>query len=148
MLKDPLTRWQGPFPYDLLAPVGITPQSSLKEVMDASYDLMAQGLMTPDVRAAWDKLRHTSERLVVDFFLYDIDLAVEARRHRAALDEHLRQLAPTPDLSHRLQTGLGDLRGIEQDCKEIPLLNAEVGLLPEFEGDVSLPKADLVRFDR
>jgi len=71
-MKDPLFQWDGPFPYDVLATVGVTPDSTMQQVNDASFDLMAQG-MTPKVRAAWDELRLVRRRLVVDFFLYRLD---------------------------------------------------------------------------
>jgi hypothetical protein len=74
MFKDPLLRWSGPFPYDSLAPAGITPDSTTREILDASFDLMAQGRMTPEVRQAWDELRRIPQRLVVDFFLYPVDV--------------------------------------------------------------------------
>jgi hypothetical protein len=69
MLKDPLTEWEDGFPYDLLVPAGITPESSMQEIQDASFTLLEQGAMTPQVRKAWDALRHPDRRLVVDFFM-------------------------------------------------------------------------------
>lgn len=74
MLKDPALRWPGRFPYDALAEVGITPASSQKEVLDASFELMARGAMSSELRTAWDELRIVERRLVVDFLLYDVDL--------------------------------------------------------------------------
>ena len=71
-MRDPLFQWDGPFPYDVLAPVGITPASTMQQVNDAGFDLMAQR-MTPEARAAWDELRLAKRRLVVDFFLYQLD---------------------------------------------------------------------------
>ena len=69
MYKDPLTEWEDGFPYDLLAPAGVTPESSMQEIRDSSFILMAQGEMTPQVRRAWDTLRQPDRRLVVDFFM-------------------------------------------------------------------------------
>ena len=89
MLKDPLLRWTGPFPYDALAPAGITPGSSQREILDASFVLMEKGLMTPEVRQAWDELRRVPRRLVVDFFLDPIDLPREIARARQVLDSDL-----------------------------------------------------------
>ena len=71
-MKDPLFQWDGPFPYDVLETVGITPDSTMQQVNDASFDLMDQG-MTPEARAAWDELRLVRRRLAVDFFLYRLD---------------------------------------------------------------------------
>lgn len=69
MIIDPFTIWENGFPYTLLAAAGITPDSSMTEIKEASFDLMKQG-MTPEQRAAWDTLRFPERRLVVDFFLY------------------------------------------------------------------------------
>lgn len=77
MIKDPQTYWPDGFPYDVLAPAGITPDSSLKQIRDAPFDLMEQGSMTPEVRKAWDTLRHPAQRLMVDFFLYHSEAAAE-----------------------------------------------------------------------
>jgi hypothetical protein len=87
MLKDPLTRWHGPFPYDVLAKAGITLSSSLREVLDASFSLMEQGAMTLEERQAWDELRLLPRRLLADFFLYDLDPAAEIARARRALED-------------------------------------------------------------
>jgi hypothetical protein len=73
MYKDPLLRWSGRFPYEVLADAGITPESTMREILDASFDLMARGQMTAEARQAWDELRLVSRRLVVDFFLYTAD---------------------------------------------------------------------------
>jgi hypothetical protein len=82
MFKDPLLRWSGHHPYDVLANAGITPDSTLREILDVSFDLMAQGLMTAEARQAWDELRLVSRRLVVDFFLYPVDLPADAAGDR------------------------------------------------------------------
>jgi hypothetical protein len=89
MLKDPLTRWHGPFPYDVLERVGITPAASLRQVLDASFALMEQGGMTPEARQAWDELRLVPRRLLVDFFLYSLDPAAEIARARRALEAEI-----------------------------------------------------------
>ena len=78
MIKDPELKWNGPFPYDVLAAAGLTPHSTMREVKDASFVLMARDAMTPEVRAAWDELRLTPRRLLADFFLYPTDLPAEA----------------------------------------------------------------------
>ncbi|GDY31983.1 hypothetical protein [Gandjariella thermophila] len=83
MIKDPLTVWNGPFPYDALAPAGITPRSTQAEVEDASFTLMTRRLMNPVTQKAWDELRDVRRRLLADFLLYDVDPADfdEARQH-------------------------------------------------------------------
>ncbi|MEW6733848.1 MAG: hypothetical protein AB1489_21155, partial [Acidobacteriota bacterium] len=73
MIKDPLTQWENDlFPYDALATVGITPQSSMKAVLEAAGDLIEGGLWSPDKRIAWDELRTVERRLWVDLFMYSI----------------------------------------------------------------------------
>jgi hypothetical protein len=86
MLRDPCLRWPGCFPYDALAPAGITPGSTQREVLDASFELMAQGRMTAEARQAWDELRRVPRRLAVDFLLYPVDLRREIERARQVLD--------------------------------------------------------------
>lgn len=71
-MKDPLLNWNGSFPYDVLSVVGIDPDSTMQQVNDASFDLMAGG-MSQEERAAWNELRLIDKRLVVDFFLYQTD---------------------------------------------------------------------------
>lgn len=76
MLKDPAMRWPGGFPYDHLAAAGITPEASMEAVREASFVLMARGALDAEARRAWDALRRTRQRLVVDFFLYDLELGL------------------------------------------------------------------------
>ena len=89
MWKDPLTRWNGPFPYDLLKGVGITPESSLQEVLDALFALMEKGVVDEQTRQAWDELRLLPRRLRVDFFLYELEPAAEIDRARKALETEI-----------------------------------------------------------
>lgn len=69
-MKDPLTEWDGPFPYDVFADIGISPDSPHKDVQDASFALLRENRLTPEARVAWDELRHIDRRLFVDLFLY------------------------------------------------------------------------------
>ena len=148
MLKDPLTKWDGLFPYDALAPVGITPNSSMQEVKDASFELMAQGLMSPEVRAAWDELRIKEKRLLVDFFLYQFDPTEELNKAMGRLQQKLEELAAGPDVSHLLQVDFEDLKQIHADLREIPLHDLEIRFMAEFEGEPVLPNLDFIQFDR
>jgi hypothetical protein len=77
MRKDSLISWEDGFPYDLLAPAGIHPASTMQEIRDASFSLMAQGAMTPEIRNAWDTLRRSERRLAVDFFICETEQPVE-----------------------------------------------------------------------
>jgi hypothetical protein len=87
MIRDPLLRGSGLCPYDALEAVGVDPDTPTSAILEASFELMARGRMTPEVRRAWDQLRHPDRRLTVDFLLYDVDLDAELARLRAALDE-------------------------------------------------------------
>ncbi len=73
-MRDPLFKWDGPFPYDVLAKVGITPNSTMQQINDAGFDLMSKEMRLEE-RTAWDELRLVKRRLVVDFFLYQMDEA-------------------------------------------------------------------------
>lgn len=71
MHKDPEMTWEGAFPYDALAAAGVTPQSSMDEIMNANlYFMKHEPSRTREVRPAWDQLRRVEGRLLVDFFLY------------------------------------------------------------------------------
>lgn len=90
MIKDPDTTWDGPFPYDVLAEAGITPDSTQREVADeAPFTLMTSGLLTPRAQRALDELRDPQRRLVADFLLYDIDVA-------AGIERLASRLGPLP----------------------------------------------------
>jgi hypothetical protein len=86
MIQDPLTTWDGPFPYDELAAAGITPASTHKQVVDdAPFALMVSGGLTSRAQRALDELRDPERRLVADFLLYDVDLAGEIDGARESL---------------------------------------------------------------
>ncbi|MFC8128841.1 hypothetical protein [Streptomyces sp. NPDC057302] len=99
MIKDPSTSWDGgPFPYDALAEVGVTPGTSHAGLQDASFELLARRLMTPVTQQAWDELRVVRRRMVAELLLYDVDLEAEIPAAQAALDRAFaaaEPLAPT-----------------------------------------------------
>lgn len=148
MLKDPLTQWNGSFPYDVLAGIGITPASTMREILDTSFDLMAAGQMTPEVRRAWDELRIADRRMVVDFFLYQIDLAVELTREREALRNALKQWWGLADPIASLAPDPNELEAIARDVREIIVEPPDLTPLPEFDSIPYPPVGDLVVFDR
>ena len=76
-LTDPWCRWPNGFPYDGMAAGGVGVESSLEEIRDAFFDLMERGLVDDRVQTAYDELRITSRRLMVDALLYDPRLAPE-----------------------------------------------------------------------
>ncbi|MFI1678359.1 hypothetical protein [Streptomyces sp. NPDC020607] len=81
-------------PYELLAPAGVTPWTSHKDMQDVSFELLARHLMTPVTQQAWDELRSVRRRLLVDLLLYDVDLAAELP---VAVEDIDRALAAEPD---------------------------------------------------
>lgn len=69
MDKDPCMFWEGEFPYDILEPAGITPYSSIRDVIDSMGYFIQHG-MPSGVHQAWSKLGTIKDRLFIDFFLY------------------------------------------------------------------------------
>lgn len=95
MIKDPSTSWDGgPFPYDALAEVGVTPWTSHADLQDVSFDLLARRLMTPVTQQAWDELRVVRRRMAAELLLYDVDLASEVTSAGAALEASLAVREP------------------------------------------------------
>ena len=77
MIPDPAGDPDGRPPYEVLACVGLTPATSHARVLDASFELLSRRLLTPERNLAWDELRVLRRRMLVDFFLYDVDPTVE-----------------------------------------------------------------------
>lgn len=148
MVRDPLTRWDNLFPYDVLAFAGITPDSTIAEIRDASFDLMARNEMTPEVRQAWDDLRIASRRVVVDFFLYQIDVAAELATAGSSLEEVLQRWAEPPDPGPLLAPDPTELEELEEEFRAICLAPADIQFLPEFDQATDLLIDDPVVFDR
>lgn len=148
MLKDPSTIWEGPFPYDALVGVGITPESTMPEILDASFDLMANGQMTPEVRLVWDDLRIADRRMIVDFFLYQIDLGQELSRTREALRIALNEWHEPIDPDSLMAPEPGELEAIAQDVRPISIEPPDLEPLPEFDAIPEPPIEDGVAFDR
>jgi hypothetical protein len=59
-------------PYAALAPVGVTPWTTHAEMQDVSFELQGRGLMSPQTQQAWNDLRSTRRRLLIDLLMYDI----------------------------------------------------------------------------
>ena len=69
---DPLIPWDGAYPYLVLQPLGLTPQSTTTQVLDASYSMTSEQIEDPVLNDAWEALRIAKSRLVVDFFCLDL----------------------------------------------------------------------------
>ncbi|AZM56190.1 hypothetical protein DMA15_29325 [Streptomyces sp. WAC 01529] len=125
MIKDPDASWEGPFPYDALAPAGVTPWTTHAEMRDVSFELLARHLMTPVTQQAWDELRGVRRRMLVDLLLYDVDPDAELP---LAADEIDRRLAA--------ETASQEQHVPSDEQPERPLPEATARLLD-----------DLIRFD-
>lgn len=148
MIRDPAARGSGADAYDMLAAAGITPHSSAGEVLDASFELMARGLMTVEVRQAWDELRAVERRLVVDFFYYEVDLETQIATATQDLEHDLlAPSAPAIDMP-RLAVDLSDLASLQEEVRDVVLPPVQTVLpLHEFD-DPPLPGPEIVEFDR
>jgi hypothetical protein len=96
VIKDPLTVWNGQFPYDALGRAGITPESSQSDVEEASFTLMTGRMMTPATQKAWHELRDIRRRMVVDLLLYDIGLDTEPAQAGDRIQRELADTSPEP----------------------------------------------------
>ncbi|HEX2300998.1 MAG TPA: hypothetical protein VHH34_21230 [Pseudonocardiaceae bacterium] len=154
MLTDPQSGREGGCPYDLLAAAGVGPNSSMKEILDASFLLMEQGRWSPQVRAAWDELRTVERRLAVDFLRYDVhfgsgdmdleDISAEVAGAGREVLAALQQQARTSP-AELCDLPLGDLGAAP--C-EITLDSLTPAGTTAFDRPPPLPGADIVEFDR
>jgi hypothetical protein len=79
LFPDPDLQWPSGSPYHWLEtrlkeigkPV-IGPSSSVREINDALFDLMAGGPPVREDREAWDRLRRVDLRLALDFCMYQL----------------------------------------------------------------------------
>jgi hypothetical protein len=146
MFKDPLTVWSGRFPYDALAPAGITPDSPQDEVEDASFTLMTMGLMNPATQQAWHELRDLRRRMLVDFLLYDTDSELRREGEKMGAEP-----GEPPDVAAAALTLAADELGeLADELPEITLDPPEPLEIPREFGAFPAPELidGLIRFDR
>ena len=139
-MTDRLMQWLGgESPYEVLSDAGITPASSMKEILEAAAELIESGLWTPLKRAAWDELRTIERRLWVDFFRYPatIDEVVAAFTDLCGPEPAV----PMPDVSHLLRLDLCDLQRMEDEFQKIEAGTIEI----ERIGDLDEPIEMLLR---
>lgn len=73
LIRDPSVPWPGgDCPYLLLAEQKLAPDSPHDRCVEASFDLLDNGGMSAEQRAAWEALRATEKRLLVDFSLFAV----------------------------------------------------------------------------
>jgi hypothetical protein len=73
MVQDPEMSWEGDFPYDVLAPAGITPYSSIREIQK-SMGYFIDRNMVEETQTLRNLLRQVKNRLFYDFFFYRLEL--------------------------------------------------------------------------
>lgn len=155
MIDDPLTPWEGPHPYAVLAPAGVTPHTSRAELRDVPFVLLGRRLMAPRTQQAWEQLRTVRRRLLVDLLLYEVDLAaaVTAARRRLA-DESGAAASPAgtggpnadaPGAHGPDATAVGDEAGADAPATGGPTSPNRAVPLPE---PLSALLDDLLPFDR
>lgn len=72
MIEDPADGAGRTSPYTVLAAVGVTPRTTHAEMQDVSFELQARRLMSPQTQQAWNDLRETRRRLLLDLLMYDV----------------------------------------------------------------------------
>ncbi len=73
-VPDPSAACRRRNPYAVLASTGVTTDSTLAQLRDVSFALMANDDVDDSWREAWDELRIAPRRLIVDFFFYPATL--------------------------------------------------------------------------
>jgi hypothetical protein len=150
VIKDPLTAWDGPFPYDELAPVGVTPEVSHAAMADVSFELMTRRMMNSRTQKAWDELRTMRRRLLIDLLLYDVDPAEELGRARTALAAERSDPGEPPQVAQALTISAGFLDELAGELADVELPeppplghDPQFGMFPS-----SVSYDDLIQFDR
>ncbi|MFI0409329.1 hypothetical protein [Actinomadura sp. 3N508] len=95
--------WPGPFPYDVLACAGVTPDTSHAAMQDVPFDLLARRAMTPEAQQAWNELRTVRRRMLADLMLYDADPAADLAAARAEVEAALRDPGEPPGVARCLE---------------------------------------------
>jgi hypothetical protein len=147
MLSDPQLPWDGPFPYDALARAGITPLSPMKAVVDASYDLMFENAMTPEIRRSWDQLRLPQERLFVDFSLYRLDWPAALERAAASVASQSVAARVPVDLAAWLTITPEEVASIVAE-REVPTEPVDIVPPSDLDWTPPLPSTDFIEYDR
>lgn len=103
LLLDPLLPWEGPFPYHTMARFGIGPETASRDIVEATFQMSPDDLHDPTTNAAWQALRTTRSRLLVDLFCHGLppipDPAVRPRGVAFAVpSEVLESLVSAPEV--------------------------------------------------
>jgi hypothetical protein len=149
VIKDPWTVWSGPFPYDVLAPAGVTPHMTHRRMQEVPFDLLAQG-MPPGTQKAWDELRSVRRRLLVDLVLYPVDPAAETASALAHVERELATPGEPPEVAEALEFRPPPPQDWAEELGELELpAPQDVPSYAEFDS-VTPPGLldELIRFDR
>ena len=139
---DPLNRLERELPYDALAPAGITPDSTQREVQDANFALMERGLATPATRRAWDELRFPESRLYVDLFLHQLDL--EAGRAFAAemLSRSIEECGDALPVTELSELDLGALGEMGREFRDFVLEPMDLDFVSKLSPELLVSCSD------
>jgi hypothetical protein len=132
MLRDPRLDWdEGIFPYDALREAGITPDSSMKEIHNASFDLIEKGMWNLERRLAWDAVRKIDRRLWVDFLLYPITPEEIVEKLEVLLAPAAAVSAP--DVSTLLAPDFSELERMHEDFGPLQWKELILERTPDFD---------------
>lgn len=148
MIKDPLSGWLGPDPYEELASVGVTPATTHEELLDASFALLRARKMNPGIRRALDELRMIDRRLFVDLLRYNVDLAAEIAAAQT-LPAPEPDLGEIPEAAEALRVSESDLLRMVDSLSPLELPPpVPVTIIEDFVFPTASLLADVIRFDR
>jgi hypothetical protein len=122
-LIDPILLELERCPYGPLARIAITPDSSARAVLDASFRLPPDQWSNRKITVPWDQLRNHRTRLVADFLLYELPAEAAAEQ----VDGSVRPVALPrellADVEHDALTGYR-APGLEGPAAELPAMPA------------------------
>ncbi|MQY12592.1 hypothetical protein SRB5_27280 [Streptomyces sp. RB5] len=133
MIKDPGLQWPSPFPYDVLAPAGVTPDTTHEEMQDVSFALMEHGLMGTETQTAWHELRSVEQRLLIDLVLFDADPAAEIPALLAALAEEPADAQEPPQVRECLTLRRADFDGLADELRPLEAQAPAIPAVAELE---------------
>ncbi len=58
--------------YDHLQQIGVTPDSTMDQISKANFEIMRLETPDPAINTSWEKLHRLTDRLEVDFFLFQV----------------------------------------------------------------------------
>jgi hypothetical protein len=117
-------------PYRTLARFGVNPDSTANAVADASFEMSAEDLANPAIAHAWESLRTTRSRLLVDFFGYELPEPAPAAQTPEA--------AAPPPLPYGFLCRLARAVELPPALQKPPAPRAEDQLPPTLQGEAPL----------